>query len=98
MEQPLEVPAHENPKDGKFADNYTFNPVSVNMRETAGVIFLGLLAIFLFIELLYYIVTARWLICTELCFFLFGICIDPVFLGFVLDHPPGQKNSGNDKK
>ena len=51
MEQPLEVPAHENPKDGKFADNYTFNPVSVNMRETAGVIFLGLLAIFLFIEL-----------------------------------------------
>lgn len=51
MDQPSEVPAHENPEGGKYADNYTFSPVSVNMRETAGVIFLGLLAIFLFIEL-----------------------------------------------
>lgn len=51
MDQTSEVPANENSKGGKFADNYTFSPVSVTMRETAGVIFLGLLAIFLFIEL-----------------------------------------------
>ena len=50
MDQQSEVPSLEMRK-GRFADTITYSPVTVSLRETTGIIFLGLLAIFLFIEL-----------------------------------------------
>jgi hypothetical protein len=47
------LPKEANPKSTVSTDNYrTFSPVTVSMTETIGVLFLGILAIVLLINLL----------------------------------------------
>ena len=51
MEELSDPNAIFSAKEGKVCDNYTFSPVNVSFKESTGIIFLGLLSLFLFFAL-----------------------------------------------